>query len=312
MTPETPPAKTVSKSALGVVPYRARDARAATKVGTRKFAACREIFMAYQGKKAGKNIRTSMKPAMHKRIDARAISISVFMAAFLLLSPGFVKPAFAALAVVDTGTLDQNANADPWTFNATVASGVNLLVVGCHVSGAVTFDGTTYNSVAMTPVTSSTADTATKAAFWRLVNPDVGTLQVAVNYSATQDGGCFWRTYSGADTTNPIEDFTSTNGDSLAPGDVAITCSAGNEALDVGGVVALKTLTADLGQTEILNGDDGTNDYFASSKAGAGSTDMGWSWPGGEGTNRWSYSRICVAAAAAAPTRRPIAPIIFK
>lgn len=241
--------------------------------------------------------------------------IKIFTLLLLLLA----SPAWAALSRETATVHDQNANADPWTFNATVPSGANFAVLICQsstTSGDV-FGTATYNSVSMSSevVENNTSGTVTE--MWSLANPSVGTFQVSVDLTVSQDGGCVFIPYSGADVSgDPFTGVTSAQGQATST-TLNVTCATGNEVVSGGGTASLRVIETDVSQTELANIDDGTGTTWASAEAGAASVAMDYNFcvvagypPCTASSQHFSHVGGCVVAAVAS-TRR-IAPIFFQ
>ena len=96
-------------------------------------------------------------------------------------------------------------------------SGGNLMIVGFWIglgTGAPTLTTVTYNGVAMTQIPSQTASIASQIFYvYYLVNPAKGANTLAISH--TGGGNCYTyayvATYSGVDTSNPIDATTSTD-----------------------------------------------------------------------------------------------------
>lgn len=217
------------------------------------------------------------------------------------------SPAWAALTVDATTNFQQDANADPWTISHTTASGATSMVVLCVASTAnQPFVGATYNSVAMSKVVPTETNVSFVAAVvFELANPDSGTHDVSVDVTASLDGGCVVRTYLGSATATSGGTQHTTGGTGTS---MNITCAAGNQAISMVMVANLVTITTDGSQTEIMNENDGGQQYAASSKAGAGTTNMSYTWGSSQGQ---VHAGVCVEAAAVA-TVVPTAPIFFQ
>jgi len=222
-----------------------------------------------------------------------------------LLAVLLTTPAFATLVGGTPTTLDQNAAADPWTWTHTTVAGENLLVVACHsTTNTTTFDGITFDSVALSNISTETHATGTSTStIWRLISPNIGALTVSVNLSGTNDGGCWARSYSGADTTTPVSGTLTQQSSGTAPS-LSVTCPAGNEAVDIGGTASLRTVT--IAQTTLVNSDDGAGQVFGSYAAGAGTTVMSESW-----ASATAFTHIATCVVAAGSTGRG-SPIIFQ
>lgn len=221
----------------------------------------------------------------------------LLLTALLLLLP---VSAWAALAVDNTTTLDQDADTDPITWTHTTNAGANMLVVACSFSDADTASTVTYNGVAMTiDYNSSHGATARLLVLAHLANPAIGAgLTVNMDLTGTADGGCYSISFSGAAGT--VSGVANRAIGTATSSTLNVTCPTGSIVVDIGGHAAtIETITPS--QTSVLTGDDGARVYYGSrevgNEVGDGTTNMAWSWA--TTTTNGHHAGMCIDASGA-------------
>jgi hypothetical protein len=223
-------------------------------------------------------------------------------------------PAFASITF-DAAATTSASSTNSFSWSHTTASQSNrVLFVLCRLassSSATTITGITYNSVALTKITSagtSTPDDNVRVEAWKLVAPTTGTNTVAVTLD-TSSGSfrCGSETWYGVDqTTTNRTAVTATSGTDLHPtaSTVDATSVSGDIVLDVIGwrYDGQGTVTIGGGQTERFVTDSTLVDGSSESASGV-STTMSWSWVNADWTSssQIAFAVIPVAASSIAP-----------
>ena len=140
--------------------------------------------------------------------------------------------------ILDASSVSTDQTSSPLTWNHTVTTGSNtLLVVGVFVSSATpqpTTTAVTYNGVAMTKAVSKqvTGATAlTEVSIWILANPTTGTNQVSATISSsglTPHFGGASTSYMGVQQSSVADAFGSTSGSTTGAKTLTFTTSAQN------------------------------------------------------------------------------------
>ena len=121
-------------------------------------------------------------------------------------------------AASDSGAKEAT-NSWSWTHTST---GSNLVMVQdiswYHNSDNITISSNTYNSVSLThQISQARADNCWKASIYTLVNPSTGSNTVSITFSSNTYGKAGTQTFSGCNTTNPVDVTGSTTGTSTTP-----------------------------------------------------------------------------------------------
>ena len=206
------------------------------------------------------------------------------------LRPSGAGIASAAGIAIGSLTAPAPVIAASLTFSHTVPTGDNraLVVTTGHEDTARTVNSVTYGGVALTKAADQTS-TNTRATLWYLLNPAVGTANVVVTISATENLAAMALNLSGVHQTTPIGTAVGATGQSLTPS--ATVVSASGEwvvgALATGGDA--NNASANVGQTSLYNtttGTGGSNVRFVTDvKPGAASTNIGWTL---ESSKQWA------------------------
>lgn len=159
--------------------------------------------------------------------------------------------AFAVDAITNGG---ENTS----SFNHTVGTLTDgLLIVMIAVrNGTDTISGVTYNGDALTLANTSSGNNM-KSEIWYRVNPDAGTNSVSISGSFGDDYWAVAASYSGVDTSDPLNNINDGTGTGTNPS-ISVTPDE-NSALVVGVVASEDGVPATgTGETTIANGDGGT------------------------------------------------------
>ncbi len=171
------------------------------------------------------------------------------------------------------------SNTSSVTISHITPSGANrLMMVGISAQQrAASVTSVTYNGVALTKLGNLSHSSQTRIEVWYLKNPSIGTFNVVVSNSQSDNAVVGVKTYSGVDLTTPFGTLSSAFGTSTTAS-VSVS-SAVNEL--VFGVVGFNNgstnITPGAGQTEYY--DKTINSSIAGSaseKAGAASVTMTW------------------------------------
>lgn len=211
-----------------------------------------------------------------------------------------------ALAI-DAVTDASGSGAGPFAWSHTCAGSDRVLLVGIsYYDSADTVSAVTYNSVALTVVSSSTVSNGQyTSTMYRLIAPATGSNTVSVTFT----GGVFdfkagSVSFTGADQTTPLGTAVTATGSSTTPS-VTVTSATGEIVLDNLTIVHSGTLSVDGSQTQRWNG-TGAAGFIkgaASTEDGSTSTTMSWS---NSTSQAWAISGVSVkpVASAAAGVRQ--------
>ena len=157
-----------------------------------------------------------------------------------------------------------------------------------------------YDGSGLTPVGTRTNGDAV-VEIWSLVNPSLGTHNVDITFNNTTDGNTAGvMTFTGVDQTVPLGAFASASGNSGSGS--ATVSSALNEL--VFGVIAVDDsadydLVPDGSQTEDWDLYGSEVSGGGSTKAGAASVNMSWTW---SGSDVWTVGGVSIKPLASPPT----------
>lgn len=211
-----------------------------------------------------------------------------------------------ALAV-DAVTDAAGSGAGPFTWAHTCAGSDRVLLVGIsYYDSGDTVSAVTYNSVALTVVSSSTVSNGQyTSTMYCLIAPATGSNTVSVTFTGSVfdfKGGSI--SFTGADQTTPLGTANTATGSSTNPS-VDITSATGEIVLDNLVIVHSGTLSVDGSQTQRWNG-TGASGFIkgaASTEDGSTTTTMSWS---NSTSQAWAISGVSVkpVASAAAGVRQ--------
>ena len=213
-------------------------------------------------------------------------------------STGRLQAVADGIVPVSTTTAQSNSTSS-LSFSHTVYSGDNrLLMVGISTgasysngTNASTVSSVTYGGMTMTLVGSVNAGGHVRTFMYALVNPAVGTANVVVSTSASRPVVAGATSFTGVDQTNPYGYFYSNSTtSSVSSASITGIYSASNELVyDVLAVDVDRStpgiVYSGSGQTEQwkIRGSTSRRVTGAGSvKTGSSSTNMSWSWSGGQ------------------------------
>lgn len=239
-------------------------------------------------------------------------------AILLFLCVLFTSPSWAAPALQEAAGDSQDAGVDTASFSYTAGAGSNRVMVACvrHMSQDVTHNAPTYNSVALTQISTTqtfTDGSSSRLSMWYLINPASGTHTFQANFSGNVDAtDIIVATFTGVHQTTAIgtpdalaETNTSTTHDvTSAAGELVVNCF-GHRGDSV-------TTSNGAGQTTAADSlaDPSFRLVRMTYKDGAATTTMSHTW---DGTNEYvAMIGVGLKPAAAGSTRRPLAAIIFQ
>ena len=219
------------------------------------------------------------------RVDPAAAPVDITTASTAVLTPG------TQTIVQDARTIGSSASSNSLTISHATGNGTNRLMLVMVTSGIASgtlpnVSGISYGGQSLSLVNAISNGTTVRSEIWKLVNPPSGTSSAVISLTAANPVTATVITYTGVDQTNPLG--TSVTGGSGKSTAFSLTVSsAANElivdsfAVDGDGNNSAPTPSAGNGQTILesikpaiyLNGS-------VSSKAGAASTTMSWSWSG--------------------------------
>jgi hypothetical protein len=189
----------------------------------------------------------------------------------------------------------------------TVTADTNCLVVLAAHRGNRTVNSMAFNGDALTQIGSySQRGTTVGCSMWRLVNPDVGTFNLATAFSAGDNNILAIVNLGGVDTTDPVGTAVLANNfDNTPPPGVNVTADDGWLVLDIAAIkeeATLPVLTIGADQSYITGIDtggeiQGTLRAGASSQDGAASVSMDWTMAS---SKDWAQIAAPFKAAAAA------------
>ena len=211
-----------------------------------------------------------------------------------------------ALAI-DAVTDAAGSGAGPFTWAHTCAGSDRVLLVGIsYYDSGDTVSAVTYNSVALTVVSSSTVSNGQyTSTMYRLIAPATGSNTVSVTFTGSVfDFGAGAVSFTGADQTTPLGTAVTATGTDTTP-TVTVTSASGEIVVDALTIVHSGTLTVDGSQSQRWNsaGASGHIKYAGSTEAGAATTTMSWS---NSTSQAWAISGVSVkpVASAAAGVRQ--------
>ena len=184
------------------------------------------------------------------------------------------------------------------TISHTTSGSNRLMLVGVsisHASAAPPVSTVTYNGVSLILVDAqATSDGFARVEIWKLVAPDLGTHDVVVTLSGTPGGATAGvMTFTGVNQSTPLGPFASNQSDS-ASGSATVT-SAANELVFAAIVVESSTnldLVPGAGQTERWDLFQAVkNNGGGSTKAGAASVVMSWTW---SSADKWAIGGVSI------------------
>ncbi len=193
-------------------------------------------------------------------------------------------------------TATGQAGASSLTFSLTTNAGPNrvLVVAVAQEFTGVSVSGITYNSQALTQITTGVNNNEVRADLWYLIAPPVTTANVVVTCSGASNIIGMAAVFDGVDQANPINTNATNNGAS-GNASVAITptvayamivdCLASGEAAG--------SITIAAGQTSIYTTESSPLDGGMSRKelAVPAASSMGWTISGG---NRWAEVAVAL------------------
>ena len=210
---------------------------------------------------------------------------ALFISALLINQFAPPQKTYAAIALNNTSDSGDKNSADPWAWDHTVGASDTLLVVKviAYISTS-DITGVTFNEESMTQAVSQVSGGSgrERAAIYYIVNPDVGTYEVSVDFSGNSSGRAYAESFSGTDATQP-DDTASTSGEAKAAS-TSVTASQGAYLTDV---LAMETTwasarTPDGSQTEepecVTTSVHGSASYKGT--VSSGSQAMEWTWDG--------------------------------
>ncbi|MFT5324549.1 MAG: hypothetical protein ACI8P0_002411, partial [Planctomycetaceae bacterium] len=181
------------------------------------------------------------------------------------------------------------------TISHTTAGADRLLLVGVSIDEASdeSVDKVTYNGHFLTHV-GSVENVENVTEIWALVNPDLGTHNVVITFTGTTDGNTAGvMSFTGVDQSTPLGTFASNSGNG-GSGSVTVGSATGDLVF---GVISIDNVVdydimPDGAQSEdwdLIGGADINGG--GSTKAGAASVNLSWSW---SGTDDWSAAGVSI------------------
>jgi hypothetical protein len=189
------------------------------------------------------------------------------------------------------------------TISHTTSGSDRLMLVGVsmNLNTSESVTSVTYDSVSATLVGTRT-DGDARVEIWALVNPNQGNHNVLVTFSGTTDGNTVGvMTFNGVDQTTAVGTFASNSGIG-GSGSVTANSAAGETVFGVIGVDAPTDydLIPGGGQSEHWDLIGGLQiSGGGSTKAGAGTVPMSWSW---SGTDNWAAGAVSIKPVSSATT----------
>lgn len=183
-----------------------------------------------------------------------------------------------------------------------VCTGANLvLVVGVQADSSVDPTGVTYNGISMVKANSS-AVSGLLSSIWYLVNPTIGTNSVVVTFAAAHWMVSGSMSFTGCNTSSPLDNSAVNNGSSSTPSTSITTNNAGSVLIDSLFNNNNPTSTANSPQTSeynIFNTSDGFRGMGSwKLTTTAGSYSMGWD--NGGVSELWTSAVVAINALATA------------
>ncbi|MEQ9407984.1 MAG: cadherin domain-containing protein [Fuerstiella sp.] len=207
------------------------------------------------------------------------------------------------LNVTVDATSTGTSNGNNFLVSHTTSGTDRLMLVGISINEASdeSVTSVTYNGVALSFVGASENGDA-RVEIWSLVNPNTGTHDVNIDFSGNTDGNTAGvMTFNGVDQATALGTFAPGAGGSGGTGSATVTSAAGELVFAAIAVdeVSDYDLVPGTGQTEhwdLLGGSDINGG--GSTKAGAASVPMSWTW---SGSDAWAVGGVSIKPANAAP-----------
>ena len=209
-----------------------------------------------------------------------------------------------SLAIAIDATFTGTSTGGSLSVSHTTAGRNRLMLVGVSINlaGANSVSAMTYNGASLSLVGTRTSGDA-RTEIWSLVAPAVGTSNVSITVSGTSDGVTAGvMTFTGVDQTTPLGAFASNAG---GGGSGTVTVASAVEELVFGTISVDDAANYDLvpgqpGQAEHWDLIGGPNiNGGGSTRAGAASVALSWSWPG---SDVWTAGGVSVKPSAAGPS----------
>ena len=219
------------------------------------------------------------------------------------VSTATLSPGSGAIAI-DAISTANNANVTSITQAHTTGTGSNrLMMVGVSLKlDKAAPASVTYGGTALTLVGSAANGSNAGIYMYRLLNPPSGTANVIVDFggSTVSTKGCVVgiTTFTGVDQTAPLGTFVSNTGNSTTASTTA-TSAANELVFDVLDARQNTSVTPASGQTKLYDVLIGEVDGGSSTKAGAASTAMNWTFAA---SHEWAIGAINIKPATAVST----------
>ncbi len=236
---------------------------------------------------------------------------------FLVFSSLLFASNASAAILIDSSSSARtgSSQATNLTWTHAVSGSDRILIVGASINGSRTVSTVTYRGQNLTRLATVNNGTTARASLWYLLNPPTGSGSVVVTLSGAASFVVGATSYTGVSQTNPL-------GTPVVNSNAGVTAtlnvvSATNElVVDViarRGDLTTNPITAGSGQTQRWNTRTTVNSANTgmtgggSSKAGAASVTMAWTWP----TSRaWAIAGISLKPAIPPPDTTP--PLRFS
>lgn len=197
------------------------------------------------------------------------------------------------------------------SINAGTGSNRLLVVIFCQRGNPLrTYSTVTYNSVAMTKVTTVGTETAEtidlEVTIWYLIAPTTGTNNLSLTMSGTTTVEAMAFVIEGVDQTSPLDQEVNGSGTNDTAMSISITPTVDNEFI-VGGIVheAATALTVGSGETSLYDTDQGawvtSGSYVIQTTKGTQAVN----WTAGAGDN-WAGLTASFKEAASGTTVTPV------
>jgi prepilin-type N-terminal cleavage/methylation domain-containing protein len=205
---------------------------------------------------------------------------------------------------VSSGTTVADTDTTMTVSHATGTGSKRLMLVGISFDNTdyETVTGVTYNGTALELVGARAYNAGDDARheIWKLVNPDSGTFDVVINFSAALDNGAVAgvMTFTGVDQGDPYRPYDYAEGTDNTGGTLNVVSAQGELVYAVASA-EYYSLTASTGQTEHWNishsGAD-TNGAGGTATGASPTVPMGWSLTSGH--NYWTIGGVSIKPSA--------------
>lgn len=239
--------------------------------------------------------------------------ISLLVALVILVLPCLVVPVVQAAVISDSSSSASTGSNTAQTLSwSHTANGTDrIVVVGVSINANTAVSSVTYGGLPLTKIVAYESGNAVRASLWYLINPPTGLQTVRVNMSATARFVAGAHSYTGVNQQIPLGTPAVSRGTSMTSASLNVLSNTNEIVVDVfvrRGDLTSNPITAGSGQTSRWNTRTTVNNNSSgvtgggSSKVGALSTTMSWSWPS---KRAWAIAGVSLKPSSPPPDTTP-------